>query len=102
MTKLWIEDAVSNCCQASVTDSWLCSDCKEHCSKVYAGNVSVWVLDYQYTKVYRLIIPIEYNDYDFNREDAIGKAIADYVWHGSTDRMYTDDKEIDFEDLDLT
>jgi len=90
----------SNCCQAPVTDQWLCSDCKDHCSTIVTQDVSVWVLDYTTPSVKRIITTIEYDDDDWDLDTAVEEKLAELYPNCSLERMYKDWEEVDFEDLD--
>jgi len=101
MTKLE-KTEYSNCCQAPVTDQWLCSDCKEHCSTVIVETVSVWVIDYTEWKVKRVLLQIEYNEDDWDAEYEVEEKLKDLYPNHSMERMRKGEEEIDFEDLDFT
>lgn len=96
------KEVTSSCCWAAVTDSWLCFDCKEHCSATVYETLSVRVLDYYKWRVLRLVIDIEYDEEDSDRDLEISDKIENFLWHTSFEWLLKDWEEIDFEDLDLT
>jgi len=90
----------SDCCWAEVTDSWLCSDCKEHCSTIITKDVSVWVLDYTTPSVSRNIITIEYNEDESDSEHEVEQRLSELYPNHSLEWMRADGKELNFDDLD--
>lgn len=90
----------SNCCEATVQDCWLCSECKEHCTNITAEKIVVIVLNHTKEKIFKVTMIVEYEDGDIDYE--IEQTLDELRDNEDTyDYMVMTDKTIK-EDLDLT
>ena len=93
----------SNCCWATVIDpgntgEWLCSECKEHCGKAVAQEVSVMVMDFYNGRVHHHVLT---NDGD---QDDVAERVEERVhktYWNDCEFMYSAEKYLEFLDHSL-
>ncbi len=92
----------SVCCGATITDSGLCRDCKEHSWMLVSEDVSAVVLNYGDAKepVIKLIFTVEYDESDIDLDTAVKDYVAN-KYGSNINYIYDEYKEIEISDLDF-